>query len=91
MKLLFTQEQPQIHYITLKYENWSKWNQTWNFTNLQASTIYNNTINITNLFIIEAIITKSGFPVFEQVRMGIQAWGHCFDAYKSSNTPLQPT
>ena len=24
MKLLFTQEQPQIHYITLKYENRSK-------------------------------------------------------------------
>ena len=52
MKLLFTQEQSQIHYITLKYENWSKWNQTWKFTNLKASTIYNNTINITNLFII---------------------------------------
>ena len=45
MKLLFTQEQPQIHYITLKHENRSKRNQTLNFTTLQG---YNNTINITN-------------------------------------------
>ena len=58
-----------------------------NFTTLQASTIYNNTIDIANLFTVEAIISKSGFPAFEQVRMRIQAQGHCSEVYKN---PLQP-
>ena len=41
------------------------------FYSVQASTVYNNTINIAHLFIAEVIISKSGFPVFEQVRMRI--------------------
>ena len=59
-------------------------------TLLLASTVCNNTINITNLFTVEAIISKSGIPAFEQVLMRIQARGHYFEANKSSNTPLQP-
>ena len=45
---------------------------------------------MTNQFTVEVIISKSGFPAYEQVRMRIQARGHCFEVYKSSNTLLQP-
>ena len=68
---MFTQGQPQSHYIILKYKNRPRQKQTINLTSLLASTICYNTVNITNLLTVEVIISKSGFQSFKQVRMCI--------------------
>jgi len=76
---MFTQGQPQSHYVILKYKNRPKQKQTINLMSLLASIICHNTINIANLFTIEAIISKSGFQSFKLVRMRIWPRGHCFE------------
>jgi len=82
---MFTQGQPQSHYIIL---NWPKQKQMINLTSLLASIICYNTINIANLFIVEAIISKSGFQSFKQVRMRIWHEGTVLRLKKLYATPM---
>ena len=42
-----------------------------NITTYWSSNVYNNTINIGNLFQFQVIIFQSGFQMYEQVRMHI--------------------
>jgi len=56
MEFLFTQRQPQFHYII-----------SLNTPTYRANIVYNTAVNITNLLQVEAIISKSGFQSFEQV------------------------
>jgi len=72
MEFLFTQWQPQSHYITLKHKNRPWWNHMLNLTTYWSSNVYNDTIKFTNLLQFEMIIFQSSFQMFEEVRMHIQ-------------------